>query len=256
MTAPTDEPDARLPPPRRWPAVEGYPDRLELPTRRGGGRPLLQPPLAVHRRGGAHRARAACRLERARDRRRGRGGARARLRHRLRLVGLFTVPVDSTWPSGSTRSTSSPRSSPPARTSGSDRPQRASWSGPSLLFARAPAAGFGHVQRVQPVGRSLPLQRRRPGSSAAGALRAASCGARRDAVRRPRRQHRVEADEEHRRLRPTSESTSTRCGASGGWHSWERRFVRWAESAGIALDYAVNSDLELHPEVLDGHRCS
>ncbi|HEY7045486.1 MAG TPA: N,N-dimethylformamidase beta subunit family domain-containing protein [Nocardioidaceae bacterium] len=42
--------------------------------------------------------------------------------------------------------------------------------------------------------------------------------------------------------------------ASSGWHNWERRFVRWAESEGISLDYAVNADLQLHPEVLDGHR--
>ena len=42
--------------------------------------------------------------------------------------------------------------------------------------------------------------------------------------------------------------------ASSGWHSWERRFVRWAEEQGITLDYAVSSDLEFHPEVLDGHR--
>ncbi len=42
--------------------------------------------------------------------------------------------------------------------------------------------------------------------------------------------------------------------ASGGWHSWERRFVQWAERQGIALDYAVGSDLEVHPGVLDGHR--
>lgn len=42
--------------------------------------------------------------------------------------------------------------------------------------------------------------------------------------------------------------------ASGGWHNWERRFVRWAETAGIALDYAINSDLEFHPDVVDGHQ--
>ncbi|MEZ4679161.1 MAG: DUF6605 domain-containing protein [Caldilineaceae bacterium] len=42
--------------------------------------------------------------------------------------------------------------------------------------------------------------------------------------------------------------------ASGGWHNWERRFVRWAESNGFQLDYAINSDLEFHPEVLDGYR--
>ena len=30
--------------------------------------------------------------------------------------------------------------------------------------------------------------------------------------------------------------------------------MRWAEGEGITLDYAVNSDLEFHPEVLDGQR--
>jgi hypothetical protein len=40
--------------------------------------------------------------------------------------------------------------------------------------------------------------------------------------------------------------------ASSGWHNWERRFVRWAETNGFTIDVAVNSDLELHPEVLDG----
>jgi hypothetical protein len=42
--------------------------------------------------------------------------------------------------------------------------------------------------------------------------------------------------------------------ASGGWHNWERRFARWAEERGLTLDYAVNSDLQFHPEVLDGQR--
>jgi hypothetical protein len=40
--------------------------------------------------------------------------------------------------------------------------------------------------------------------------------------------------------------------ASSGWHNWERRFVRWAESNGFTIDVAVNSDLERHPEVIDG----
>jgi hypothetical protein len=40
--------------------------------------------------------------------------------------------------------------------------------------------------------------------------------------------------------------------ASSGWHNWERRFVRWAESNGFVIDVAVNSDLERHPDVLDG----
>jgi hypothetical protein len=42
--------------------------------------------------------------------------------------------------------------------------------------------------------------------------------------------------------------------ASSGWHTWERRFVCWAEREGLTLDYAVNSDLQFHPEVLDGQR--
>lgn len=42
--------------------------------------------------------------------------------------------------------------------------------------------------------------------------------------------------------------------ASGGWHNWERRFVRWAESNDIELDYAINSDLHFHPEILNHYR--
>jgi hypothetical protein len=41
---------------------------------------------------------------------------------------------------------------------------------------------------------------------------------------------------------------------SAGWPSWELPFVQWAERNGIELDYAVNADLEFHPEVLDGRR--
>ncbi|MCX6047946.1 MAG: hypothetical protein NT075_22835 [Chloroflexi bacterium] len=41
---------------------------------------------------------------------------------------------------------------------------------------------------------------------------------------------------------------------SSGWHNWERRFVRWAERNGYHLDYAINADLEFHPEVLDGYQ--
>jgi len=33
--------------------------------------------------------------------------------------------------------------------------------------------------------------------------------------------------------------------------TWEWPFVRWAEARGIELDYAVNSDLEFHPELLE-----
>ena len=41
---------------------------------------------------------------------------------------------------------------------------------------------------------------------------------------------------------------------SAGWPSWERRFVRWAESNGYRIDMAVNADLELHPEILDHYK--
>ena len=39
-----------------------------------------------------------------------------------------------------------------------------------------------------------------------------------------------------------------------GWWNWERVFVRWAGSNGYAVDVAVSQDLELHPEILEGHR--
>ena len=35
---------------------------------------------------------------------------------------------------------------------------------------------------------------------------------------------------------------------------WELPFVQWAESNGYALDYAVNSDLEFHPELLKHYK--
>jgi hypothetical protein len=39
-----------------------------------------------------------------------------------------------------------------------------------------------------------------------------------------------------------------------GWWNWERPFLRWAEANGFRVDVAVQEDLELHPEVLDGAR--
>lgn len=36
--------------------------------------------------------------------------------------------------------------------------------------------------------------------------------------------------------------------------NWELPFVQWAERNGFALDYAVNSDLEFHPEILKPYR--
>jgi hypothetical protein len=35
---------------------------------------------------------------------------------------------------------------------------------------------------------------------------------------------------------------------------WEAIFIRWAEAAGYRLDYAVNDDLEFHPDILEGRR--
>ncbi|MEO7369339.1 MAG: N,N-dimethylformamidase beta subunit family domain-containing protein, partial [Ilumatobacteraceae bacterium] len=62
-------------------------------------------------------------------------------------------------------------------------------------------------------------------------------------------------DEEHRQLQDyLADFDYPMWCASTGWHTWERRFVRWAEGEGLTLDYAVNSDLEMHPEVLDGQR--
>ncbi len=40
---------------------------------------------------------------------------------------------------------------------------------------------------------------------------------------------------------------------SSGWYLYERRFVEWAEADGRRLDYAVSSDLERDPAVLDGY---
>jgi hypothetical protein len=39
-----------------------------------------------------------------------------------------------------------------------------------------------------------------------------------------------------------------------GWRNWEEPFVAWAEAAGYTLDFAVNSDLELRPELLNAYR--
>jgi hypothetical protein len=36
--------------------------------------------------------------------------------------------------------------------------------------------------------------------------------------------------------------------------NWELPFVRWAETNGYTIDYAVNSDLEFHPKILNHYR--
>ncbi len=38
---------------------------------------------------------------------------------------------------------------------------------------------------------------------------------------------------------------------SSGWYLYERRFVEWAEANGHRFDFAVSSDLERHPDLLD-----
>jgi len=40
---------------------------------------------------------------------------------------------------------------------------------------------------------------------------------------------------------------------SSGWYLYERRFVEWAESEGVELDYAVSSDLDRDPTVVEGY---
>lgn len=41
---------------------------------------------------------------------------------------------------------------------------------------------------------------------------------------------------------------------SSQFPNWEQPFVEWAERRGLALEYAANSDLEFHPEVLEGRK--
>jgi hypothetical protein len=41
---------------------------------------------------------------------------------------------------------------------------------------------------------------------------------------------------------------------SSQFRQWEEPFVKWAEAAGYAIDYCVNSDLEFHPELLKHYK--
>jgi hypothetical protein len=41
---------------------------------------------------------------------------------------------------------------------------------------------------------------------------------------------------------------------SSQFNTWELPFVQWAEKAGYTIDYAVNSDLEFHPEILKHYK--
>lgn len=41
--------------------------------------------------------------------------------------------------------------------------------------------------------------------------------------------------------------------SSAGWFTYDRRFVEWAERSGFEFDYAISSDLELNPAVVEGY---
>ena len=81
--------------------------------------------------------------------------------------------------------------------------------------------------------------------------------------------HRPEVDRDDRKARPTRwgeeadvDGTSFqdyRLGkgyppaiGSSGWFTYERRFVNWAEANGYEFDFAISSDLEEFPELLNG----
>ncbi len=81
--------------------------------------------------------------------------------------------------------------------------------------------------------------------------------------------HRPEVDRDDRKSRPTRwgekadvDGTSFQnyrlangyppAIGSSGWFSYERRFVNWAQANGYELDFAISSDLEEFPEILNG----
>lgn len=43
--------------------------------------------------------------------------------------------------------------------------------------------------------------------------------------------------------------------ASAGWATYERHFLRWAESRGFTVDVATQHDLHRDPAILEGYRC-
>jgi len=53
---------------------------------------------------------------------------------------------------------------------------------------------------------------------------------------------------DHRYVNKLSRIDAVSCAA--GFHNWERVMVRWLERNGYAVDCAVSSDLEMHPELL------
>ena len=47
----------------------------------------------------------------------------------------------------------------------------------------------------------------------------------------------------------------SRCYASAGWASYERHFAHWAEQQGYRMDYATQTELHYHPELLNQYPC-
>jgi hypothetical protein len=41
---------------------------------------------------------------------------------------------------------------------------------------------------------------------------------------------------------------------SAGFHNWDRKLVLWLESNGYKVDYAISSDLDHRPQLVDGYR--
>ena len=62
-------------------------------------------------------------------------------------------------------------------------------------------------------------------------------------------------DPEHERFRSWADLHGlARWSGSSGWYQWERLFVQWAERAGYEVDVAVNADLDMHPDVVEGYK--
>ncbi|MEM7272214.1 MAG: N,N-dimethylformamidase beta subunit family domain-containing protein [Actinomycetota bacterium] len=183
----------------------------------------------------------------------------------------ITVPIDQAWPSGFYEVRMVAEDHSP------DDPSTASEAG---FVVRAPA-GAGAVRRAdgQPPRPLLVLSTNTWNAyNQWGGACAYSGAARlsfqrpieRGYLRRPAAPDEVDfdgrvtnidqpSDPEHRRLvRYQAGNHYPLWTASSGWHNWERRFARWAESAGVALDYATNADLDPAvwpgPGLLDGRR--
>ena len=244
----------------RWPVVEGYPERLSY-------RPGEEVAVQCSSRSGRFTAEVA-RI--GRERRvvwseQGIAGAEREVPERAWATGCdwpvsFTVPIDPSWPSGFYEIDLVAED----LAAGEDERRRSSQ---AFFVVRAAPAAPAPALLVLATNTYNAYNQWGGHCLYSGADRVSfTRPIERGYVRRPAAPDEVdydgrvgsvevEPDEEHRRLPAyLRENEYPLWCASGGWHSWERRFVRWAESAGVALDYAVNADLDLHPEVLDDHR--